>query len=90
VLYLKKNNLAAVEIHIEINHVLGAGTIGYSTVPRYLHKQSFADSSTLPSEYREIQGPATIDNVVLQALDEQPFASLHQIAKRILVPMSTL
>jgi hypothetical protein len=48
VLYLNKKDLVRVEIHTEINRVLGEGTIGYSTVTRYLYKQSFADSSTLP------------------------------------------
>jgi hypothetical protein len=37
-LYLNRKDLAAVEIHTEINHVLGEGTIGYSIVRRYLHK----------------------------------------------------
>jgi hypothetical protein len=47
VLYLNKKDLAAVEIRTEIKHVLGEGTIGYLTVTRYLHKESFTDSSTL-------------------------------------------
>jgi hypothetical protein len=38
VLYLSKKDLPAVEIHTEINHVLGEGTIGYSTVTRYFRK----------------------------------------------------
>jgi hypothetical protein len=73
VLYFNKNNLATVEIHAEINHVLGEGTIGYSTVTHHLRKQSFADSSTFPREDREIQGPDAIDNAILQALDKRPF-----------------
>jgi hypothetical protein len=88
VLYLNKKDLAAIEIQTEINHVLGEGTFGYSTVTRYLRKQSFVDSSALLPEDREIQGPDAIDNSILQALDEQSFASLRQIAKRILVPIS--
>jgi hypothetical protein len=55
-----------------------------------LRKQSVADSSTLPPEDREIQCPDAIDNVILQALDEQPFASLRQIVNGILVPGSTV
>jgi hypothetical protein len=89
-LYLNKKGLAAVEIHTEINHVFGEGTVRYSTVTRYLCKQGFADSSTLLPEDRETHGPDAIDNAILQALDEQPFASLRQIAMRILVPMSTV
>jgi hypothetical protein len=48
VLYLNRNNLAPVEIGTKIKDVFGEGTVGYSTVTRYLRKQSFADSSTLP------------------------------------------
>jgi hypothetical protein len=89
-LYLNKKGLAAVEIHTEISYVLGEGTTGYSAVTRYLRKQSLEDSSTLPREDREIQGPEAIDNAILQMLDEQAFVSLRQIAKRILIPMSTV
>jgi hypothetical protein len=83
-LYLNKKDLAAVEIPTKISHILGKTTIGYPTITRYLRKQSFADSSTLPPEDRETPGPDAINNVILQALDEQGFASLRQIAKRIL------
>jgi hypothetical protein len=55
VLYLNKKDLAAVKIHTEINHVLGQSTIGYSTVTRYLHKQSFSYSLTLPSPQRNVK-----------------------------------
>jgi hypothetical protein len=37
-LYLNKKHLSAVAIHAEINNILGEGTIGYSTVTRYLRK----------------------------------------------------
>jgi hypothetical protein len=39
-----------------------------------------------PLEEREIQSLDAIDDAILQALDEQPFTSLRQIAKRIFVP----
>jgi hypothetical protein len=87
-LYLNKKHLSAVAIHAEINSVLGKGTIGYSTVTCYLRKQSFANASHLAPEEPDLGAAETIDNAILQALDEQPFASLHQIAKRTLIPMS--
>jgi hypothetical protein len=46
-LYLNKKHLSAVAIHVKINSVLGEGTIGYSTVTRYLRKQSFANAQHL-------------------------------------------
>jgi hypothetical protein len=76
VLYLNKIDLTTIEIHTEINHVLREGTIGYSTVMRYLRKLGFADSSTLHPEDREIQGPDAIDGAILLAFHKQPFASL--------------
>jgi hypothetical protein len=82
VLYLNMKALVVVEIHTEINHVLGEDTIGYSTVTRELRMHSFADSSTLRPEDPEIQGPDAINNAILQALDEQPFASFRRIAMR--------
>jgi hypothetical protein len=90
VLYLYKKDLVSVEIHTEINHVHGEGTVGYLTVTRYLCKKSFADSSTLPREESEIQGPGAINKTIPQRPDEQAFASLRETAKRILVPMSIL
>jgi hypothetical protein len=41
-LFFNTKDLPAVAIHVEINSVLGEGTIGYSTVTRYSRKQSFA------------------------------------------------
>jgi hypothetical protein len=89
-LYLNKKHLSAVIIHVKINSVLGESTIGYSTVTRYLRKQSFANVSHLAPEEPDLGATDPIDSVILQALDEQPFASLRQIAKRTLIPMSTV
>jgi hypothetical protein len=89
-LYLNKKHLSAVAIHVEINSVLGEGMIEYSTVTRYLRKQSFANASHLGPEEPDIGAADTIENAILQALDEQPFVSLRQIAKRTLIPMSTV
>jgi hypothetical protein len=69
-LYLNKKHLSVVAIHAEINSVLGEGTIGCSTVIRYLRKQSFANSSHLAPEESDLEAVDTIDNVILQALDE--------------------
>jgi hypothetical protein len=69
-LYLNKKHLSAVAIHAEINSVLGKGTIGYSTVTRYLRKQSFANVSHLAPEQPDLEAADTIDNAILQALDK--------------------
>jgi hypothetical protein len=69
-LYLNKKHLSAVAIHPEINSILGEGRIGYSTVIRYLWKQSFANASHLAPEEPDLGAADTIDNTILQALDE--------------------
>jgi hypothetical protein len=89
-LYLNKKHLSAVAIHAEINSILREGTIGYSTVTRYLRKQTFANASHLAPEESDLGAADTIDNAILQALDEWSFAALRQIAKRTLIPMSTV
>jgi anti-sigma factor ChrR (cupin superfamily) len=89
-LYLNKKHLSAVAIHAEINSVLREGTIRYSAVIRYLRKQSFANASHPAPEEPDLGSANTIDNAILQALREQPFASLRQIAKRKMIPMSTV
>jgi hypothetical protein len=61
-LYLKKKHISAVPIHAEINSVLGEGTIGYSTVTRYLRKQSFPNASHLTPEEPDLEAADTIDN----------------------------
>jgi hypothetical protein len=72
-LYLNKKHLSAVAIHAEINSVLGEGMIGYSTVIRYLRKQSFANASHLAPEEPDLGAADTIENAILQALDKQLF-----------------
>jgi hypothetical protein len=87
-LYLHRKHLGTVAISTEINSVLRPGTVGYLTITRYLRKQSFLDSSSVAADEREIEGPDAIDNATHHTLDEQPFASFFQFAKRILISMS--
>jgi hypothetical protein len=69
-LYLNKKHLSAAAIHAEINSVLGEDMIGYSIVTRYLRKQSCANASHPAPEEPDLRAADTIDNAVLQALDE--------------------
>jgi hypothetical protein len=69
-LYLTMKHLGALEIHAEINNVLGQGTVGYSTRTRYLRKQSFPHSSDSAEEQPEIGSSDPIDRAILQALNE--------------------
>jgi hypothetical protein len=89
-LYLAMKGLGARVIHAEINDVLGQGPVGYSTITRYLRKRSFPQFCESAEEEAEIGSSDLIDHAILQALNEQPFASLRQLAKRILIPRTTI
>jgi hypothetical protein len=89
-LYLAKRHLGAVAVHAEINNVLGEGTAGYLTMTRYVRKRSFADSPQAHPEELETEESDPINSPILQALDEQPVASLRQLAKKISIPMTTV
>jgi hypothetical protein len=88
--FLAMKRLSETAIEAQINNVLGPGTVAYSTVTRYLRKRSFAGPSERPHQVPEIEGADSIDEAILQAFNEAPFASLRQLAKRILIPMTTI
>jgi hypothetical protein len=69
-LHLNRKHLSAGAIHAEINSVLGEGMIEYSPVTRYLRKQSFANASHLAPWKPYLGAADTIDNPILQALEE--------------------
>jgi hypothetical protein len=64
-------HLAALEIHAEIDNVLGQGSVGYLIIRRYLRKQSFPRFSEGAEEEGEIGSWGPIDRGTLQALNEQ-------------------
>jgi hypothetical protein len=89
-LLLAKKNFGAIKIQIEINNVLGKGTVADSTITLSLQKRSFAHlPERLPPE-PEIEGVDPIDKAVLQALHEISFASVRQLTKRTLIPTTTI
>jgi hypothetical protein len=69
-LYLNKRHLSAIAIHAEINSVLGEGAIKYSTVTRACGSKVFANASHLAPEEPDPGAADTIDNAILQAVDE--------------------
>jgi hypothetical protein len=84
------NHLGAIEIHAQINKVLGEETVGYSTITQYVQKHGCPDSSEAAEEETEIGRSGRIDPAILQALSEQPFASLLQLANRISISATTI
>jgi hypothetical protein len=87
---LAMKHLRAVEIHAEINTVLGEGTIGYSTITWHLRKQSFPHSSESAEGEPETRSCDPIDRAILQDLNQQPFASLQQLARTTLIRATTI
>jgi histone-lysine N-methyltransferase SETMAR len=74
-------------MHIDIIHVLGQKKIAYSTVTKYLRKRSFTSVFQEPPE----EAPNTvIENAIVQALGQQPFALIREIAKLTLIPPTTV
>jgi hypothetical protein len=84
------NDMDAREICADINDTLGADHISYSTVTKYAREKSFSKSMPDPDFEPQIEEENFTDEAILGALEECPFSSLRQIAKRILIPMSTV
>jgi hypothetical protein len=89
-LYLATKHIGAVEIHSGINNILGEGTVGHPTITQYWRKQSSPDSSERANAEPEIGSSDLIESAKLQPRNEQPLPSLRQLAKRILIPMTTI
>jgi hypothetical protein len=73
-----------------MNDTLGADCIGYLTVTKYLTAKSFSKSMLGTDFEPKTEEENFIDQAILGALEEYPFASLRQITKRTLIPMSTV
>jgi hypothetical protein len=59
-------------------------------ITRYLQQRSFPHSSESAGEEPEMGSCDSIDRAILQAFNEQPFSSLRQLAKRTLIPATTI
>jgi hypothetical protein len=77
-LYLNKKGLSAKAIHDELVQVLGSDAIAYSTVtsclcPSHWRAQNEEQHSDPP--------PDVIDNAILQAFHQNPFAFVRELEK---------
>jgi hypothetical protein len=81
-LYLNRKRLSAQAIHDEHVQVLGSDTVAYSTVTSHLR----ASRWRAQNEEQHSDPPLdVIDNVILQALNQTPFASVRKLAKSIYI-----
>jgi hypothetical protein len=77
-LYLNRKGFSAHAIHGKFVRLIGPDAIAYSTVTYHL----CASRWTAQTEERYSDPPPdVVDNVILEALDQTPFASVHKLAK---------
>jgi hypothetical protein len=78
------------EIYADMNDTLGADCVGYSTVTKHFREKSFSKTMLDTDFEPKIEDENFIDEAILGALEECLFSLLRQIAKRVLIPMSTV
>jgi hypothetical protein len=86
-LFLQRKGLSAQVIHNELANVLGADAIADSTVTLYL-RQRFLP--TIPIDPLDDSFTTMIDQTVLEALENQPFSYLRELAKLTCIPTTTV
>jgi histone-lysine N-methyltransferase SETMAR len=82
--------MAAVDIYGGMTATLGPDAIGYSTITRYLRETRFSPSTQTTPVTNAETDLDDCDRAILWALDEQPFASIRQIARLTHLPRSTV
>jgi hypothetical protein len=86
-LYLSRKGFSAHAIHEELVQILGLDAVAYSTVTSHLR----ASRWTAQTEERHSDpSPDIVDNAVLEALDQTPFASVRELAKATCIPRTTV
>jgi hypothetical protein len=90
VAYLSMKDMNPREIYAEANDTLGADCIGYSTLTKYFREKSFSRSNLDTDSEPKIEEENFSDEAIIEALEEFPFSSLRQIAKRIFIPRNTV
>jgi hypothetical protein len=86
-LYLNRKGLSAKKIHDELVQVLGFDIIAYSTVTPYLGASRWGAQNE--EQYSDAP-PDVIDNVILQALNQIPFASVCKLATSMCISYATI
>jgi hypothetical protein len=85
ILFLAMKSLSARDIHNELVAVLGFDAVGDSTVTKYLRQ------SRLPPIILYMLEPPTTtvtDDAILNALQQQSFSSVRELAKLTCIPRS--
>jgi hypothetical protein len=86
-LFLEWRGLSARAIHSKLTSVLGADAIAHSAVTLYLGQRLFPTILVEPPD----DSPTTIiDHPIPEALENQPFSSIRELAKLIYIPITTV
>jgi hypothetical protein len=88
VLYLTKKGLAAVEIYEDLVATVGLEVISYPSVMGYLREAKFATLNPEVTFSQPIREHDNYSQTILLAFDEQPFASVRQLARLTHLPQS--
>jgi hypothetical protein len=81
-LYLKRKGLSGQTIHDQLMQVIGSDAVAYSTVTSYRGLSRWRAQN---EEQHSVATPDIIDNAILQALNQTPFASVRQLAKSMFI-----
>jgi hypothetical protein len=87
VLFLSMKGLPAQDIPGELVGVLSSDAVGYSTVTKYLRETRIPP---IPMETLEKSPNTVTDDAILDALQQQPFSSVSELAKLTCIPRSTV
>lgn len=82
----KTNNM----IYNEMKEVLGATSVSYSSITRYIRNYIIAQNSHQDVKAEKINVHDETDKLILKELEEEPFASVRQIARTTGIPKSTV
>jgi hypothetical protein len=79
-LYLHRKGVSSVAIWTDLVATLGSDAMNYSSVTRFL-REARCPGSNASMTFSEEQRPSDdADEVILLALAEQPFISIHQLS----------
>jgi hypothetical protein len=90
VAYLSLKGMSACEIHDDIVAALGLDAVSYNLVTRYLGEARFPPSKPEPHPADVQRDIHDSDQVILSALEDNPFASVRQLSRLTHLPSTTV
>jgi hypothetical protein len=85
--YLNRKGLSAKAIHNELVQVFGPDAIAYSTVTKTRRASHWTAQN---EEWHSDLSDDVVNGAILQALDQNPFATVRELAKATCIPTATV